>query len=69
MNRPTVVSRQEWLRARKALLAKEKQLTRASDALNAERQRLPMVKIDKTYVFGAPRARSRFSTCSARSLS
>jgi len=54
MSRPAVVSRHEWLQARKALLAKEKGLTRASDALSAERRRLPMVKIDTPYVFGGP---------------
>ena len=51
---PKVVSRAEWLAARKALLAKEKELTRHRDALNAERRRLPMVKIEKDYVFDAP---------------
>jgi predicted dithiol-disulfide oxidoreductase (DUF899 family) len=48
---PKVVSRQEWLVARKTLLAKEKELTRAADALAAERRRLPMVKVDVPYVF------------------
>jgi predicted dithiol-disulfide oxidoreductase (DUF899 family) len=48
---PRVVSRDEWLGARKELLAKEKEATRARDALNAERRRLPMVRIQKTYVF------------------
>jgi predicted dithiol-disulfide oxidoreductase (DUF899 family) len=51
MELPKVVSRDEWLVARKALLAEEKELTRARDALNAERRRLPMVKIDKDYLF------------------
>lgn len=51
MSLPHVVSREEWLAARKALLAKEKEMTRARDALNAERRRLPMVRIDKEYVF------------------
>jgi predicted dithiol-disulfide oxidoreductase (DUF899 family) len=54
MNQPTIVSQDEWLAARKELLAKEKELTRARDALNAERRRLPMVKIDKGYVFEGP---------------
>ena len=48
---PNVVSQAEWLAASKRLLAKEKQLTRGADALAAERRRLPMVKIDKAYVF------------------
>lgn len=48
---PKAVSRAEWLAARKELLAEEKKLTRARDALNAKRRRLPMVRIDKDYVF------------------
>jgi len=51
---PKVVSRDEWLGARKALLAKEKELTRYRDTVNAERRRLPMVKLEKEYVFDAP---------------
>jgi predicted dithiol-disulfide oxidoreductase (DUF899 family) len=51
---PHVVSRDEWLVARKELLAKEKELTRRRDALNAERRRLPMVRIEKDYVFEGP---------------
>lgn len=54
IDHPKVVSRAEWLVARKALLAKEKELTRHRDAVNAERRRLPMVKIEKTYVFDTP---------------
>lgn len=48
---PQVVSREEWLVARKELLAKEKEFTRQRDALSAERRKLPMVKIEKEYVF------------------
>lgn len=53
-DRPDVVSRADWVAARKALLAKEKELTRKRDALSGERRRLPMVKVDKDYVFDAP---------------
>jgi predicted dithiol-disulfide oxidoreductase (DUF899 family) len=53
-NLPQVVSPDEWLAARKELLAKEKELTRARDALAAERRRLPMVRIEKEYVFEGP---------------
>jgi predicted dithiol-disulfide oxidoreductase (DUF899 family) len=48
------MSREEWLAARKELLVKEKELTRRRDALNAERRMLPMVEIDKPYVFAGP---------------
>ena len=48
---PKVVSRAEWLNARKDLLTKEKNFTRERDALSAERRKLPWVKVDKQYVF------------------
>ena len=48
---PRVVSRDEWLTARKALLAKERELTHAHDRLAAERRALPWVKVEKTYTF------------------
>jgi predicted dithiol-disulfide oxidoreductase (DUF899 family) len=51
---PEVVSREEWLAARKELLIKEKELTRAQDRVNADRRRLPMVRIDKPYRFEGP---------------
>ncbi|MEU9334797.1 DUF899 domain-containing protein [Streptomyces sp. NPDC048290] len=51
MSLPDVVSREEWRKARHALLAEEKAATRARDALNAARRGLPMVEIDKEYVF------------------
>ena len=54
MSLPKVVSRAEWLTARKELLEQEKELTRRRDALSAERRRLPMVEIDKDYVFTGP---------------
>jgi len=47
-----IVSREEWLAARKAHLAHEKELTRARDRLSAERRELPWVRIEKAYVFG-----------------
>ena len=58
MNHPRVVSHAEWLVARKALLAKEKESTRQRDALSAERRSLPMVKIEKEYVFEGPNGRT-----------
>jgi predicted dithiol-disulfide oxidoreductase (DUF899 family) len=51
---PEVVSREHWVLARKELLAREKELTRQRDALNADRRRLPMVEIDEPYVFKGP---------------
>ncbi|HEY0636480.1 MAG TPA: DUF899 domain-containing protein [Pseudonocardiaceae bacterium] len=54
MSLPEVVSREEWVAARKALLAREKELTRQRDALSADRRRLPMVRVDKEYVFEGP---------------
>ena len=49
-----VVSRDEWLAARKELLRKEKEFTRLRDQLSAERRALPWVKVEKTYVFDGP---------------
>lgn len=51
MTLPEIVSREEWRAAREELLVREKAVTRARDALNAQRRRLPMVEIDKEYVF------------------
>lgn len=49
-----VVSREEWLQARKSLLALEKEHTHLRDRINAERQALPWVKLEKTYTFNTP---------------
>jgi predicted dithiol-disulfide oxidoreductase (DUF899 family) len=54
MSLPKIATRDEWLVARTALLAKEKELTKQRDALNALRRELPMVEIDKDYVFDGP---------------
>lgn len=51
---PQIVSRDEWLKERKQHLAHEKELIRQLDALHAERRRLPMVSVDKPYVFAGP---------------
>ncbi|MET9115164.1 DUF899 domain-containing protein [Streptomyces longwoodensis] len=51
MSLPEVVSRAQWRAAREELLLKEKAATRARDALNAQRRRLPMVEVDEEYVF------------------
>lgn len=51
---PKVVSQEDWAAARQTLLAKEKELTHARDALAAQRRRLPMVRIEKPYTFEGP---------------
>ncbi|MDJ0347632.1 DUF899 domain-containing protein [Streptomyces sp. H10-C2] len=51
---PQVVSRDEWLIARKELLAKEKGVTRAQAAVDAQRRELPMVKLTKDYKLAGP---------------
>src|SRR6185369_6532413 len=51
---PDVATREEWLEARTKLLAREREVTHLRDAVNAERRRLPMVKVEKDYVFEGP---------------
>jgi predicted dithiol-disulfide oxidoreductase (DUF899 family) len=57
MENHKVVSQEEWLVARRALLAKEKEFTHQRDALNAERLALPWVAVDKEYVFETPKGK------------
>jgi predicted dithiol-disulfide oxidoreductase (DUF899 family) len=57
MDRTRVVSRDEWLAARKQHLYKEKELTRLRDQLSAERRSLPWVRVDKPYLFEGPNGR------------
>jgi predicted dithiol-disulfide oxidoreductase (DUF899 family) len=54
MQKPSVVSQEQWTAARKQLLAKEKEFTRLRDELSQERRKLPWVRIDKGYVFESP---------------
>ena len=54
MNMPPSVSPQEWEAAREELLVKEKELTRARDALAAERRRMPRMAVEKPYAFEGP---------------
>ena len=51
---PPIATREEWLAARETLLAHEKELTRHQDRVSAERRRLPMVKVEKNYLFAGP---------------
>ena len=55
---PQTVSPEEWNKARQQLLVKEKDLTRALDALAAERRRLPMVRVERTYTFDGPEGKA-----------
>jgi predicted dithiol-disulfide oxidoreductase (DUF899 family) len=57
MQQNSIVSREEWLTARRALLAKEKEETRLRDRVNAERLALPWVRVEKDYVFTTPGGR------------
>ncbi|SMO46065.1 DUF899 domain-containing protein [Fodinibius sediminis] len=56
---PEIVSREEWLKARKELLVREKALTRSRDRLNADRRNLPMVEIKNDYTLEAPGGKVR----------
>jgi predicted dithiol-disulfide oxidoreductase (DUF899 family) len=58
---PKVVSREDWLTARKQLLAKEKKLTHERDAVAAERRQLPWVRIEENYVFDSPEGKKTLS--------
>ena len=57
MHEPAIVSREEWLEARRALLAEEKAHLRAHDALAERRRALPWVRVDKAYAFDGPNGR------------
>lgn len=58
---PRIVSRDEWMAARKILLAQEKALTAQRDAVSAARRALPWVAVDKDYVFDSPDGRKRLA--------
>ncbi len=59
MKTPPVVSAQEWEAARQQLLVKEKELTRARDALAAQRRRMPWLAVEKAYEFDGPKGKVR----------
>lgn len=59
MTLPRIGTREEWLAARKELLAEEKALTKARDALNTQRRNLPMVEVEKDYRFDGPNGPAR----------
>ena len=58
MNTPPIVSPEEWEAARQQLLVKEKELTRARDALAAERRRMPWLAVEKEYEFDGPEGKA-----------
>ena len=57
MKKPPIVSSQEWEAAREQLLVNEKKVTRARDALAAERRRMPWLAVDKEYEFEGPKGK------------
>jgi predicted dithiol-disulfide oxidoreductase (DUF899 family) len=61
MQNHPVVSQQEWLAARKALLLKEKEFTHLRDKINAERLALPWVKVGSNYIFDTPSGKRHLS--------
>jgi predicted dithiol-disulfide oxidoreductase (DUF899 family) len=60
MDAPQVVSRKQWLAARKDLLAREKAATRAREAVTAARRQLPVTEVTTDYTFTGPVLQSRF---------
>jgi len=64
MQHNRIVSRDEWLAARKRHLNNEKERTRLRDRLSAERRNLPWVRVDKPYVFDTPDGKEKRS-CNA----
>jgi predicted dithiol-disulfide oxidoreductase (DUF899 family) len=61
MEQHSVVSQDQWLTARKALLQKEKEFTHMRDKINQERLALPWVKVDKNYIFDTPLGKKSLS--------
>ena len=59
MNTPPIVSPEEWKAERQKLLVKEKELTRARDALAAQRRRMPWMEVEKDYRFEGPNGPAR----------
>ena len=70
MKTPPIVTPQDWEAARQRLLVKEKELTRARDALAAERRRMPWLAVEKEYAFDGPAGKAdACSTCSRAAAS
>src|SRR5262245_11498763 len=58
MKSPPIASPQEWEAARQQLLVKEKEMTRARDAVAAERRRMPWLAVEKAYQFDGPKGKA-----------
>jgi hypothetical protein len=69
MNTPPIVSPREWEAAREQLLVKEKALTRARDALAAERRRMPWMAVEKRYKFEGPNGKASLLDLSMAAVS
>ena len=69
MKTPPIVTPEEWKAAREKLLVKEKEQTRARDALAAERRRMPWMAVEKEYGFEGPMVRCASPTCSRAAAS
>src|SRR5579863_332281 len=61
MEKHRVVSRDEWMEARKNFLAKEKEFTRLRDQISQQRRELPWVKVEKNYIFDGPEGKVALS--------
>jgi len=61
MEKHRVVSREEWIEARKDFLAKEKEFTRMRDQISQQRREMPWVRVDKNYVFDGPEGKVSFA--------
>ncbi|WP_156764365.1 DUF899 family protein, partial [Mycobacterium sp. E3247] len=66
MNTPPIVSARDWAAARERLLAKEKEVMRARDALGAARRRMPWLAVEKEYAFEGPGGRANLLELFAR---
>ena len=69
MKTPPIVSPQEWEAAREALLVKEKELTRAVDAMAAERRRMPWMAVERSTASRDPTDQRALRTCSTAASS
>jgi len=61
MDKPNVVSHEDWIEARKSFLEKEKEFTQRRDALNSERRELPWERVENSYVFDGPNGKESLS--------